>query len=104
MFVEHQSTSGAKISPAPVLHKSNIALLSQYGNYGYYSISTIARRIITRGTLKLRRIGPDSLRIILHRITLITKISAPFAWVYLIRSITMIFGSLRTTDFTYGKR
>ena len=47
MFVEHQSTSGAKIWPAPVLHKSSTALLFPYGNYGAYRISTKAKRIIT---------------------------------------------------------
>jgi hypothetical protein len=47
MFAEHQSTSGAKILEAPLLHKSSSALLFEYGNYGAYRISTNAERIIT---------------------------------------------------------
>jgi hypothetical protein len=47
MFVEHQSTSGAKIWLAPVLHKSSTALLFPYGNYGVHSISPGEKRTIT---------------------------------------------------------
>ena len=47
MFIEHQSTSGAKIWPAPALHKSSTALLLPYGNYGASRISPTAKRIIT---------------------------------------------------------
>jgi hypothetical protein len=53
MFVEHQPTSAAKISRTPMLHKSITALLLPYGNYGFYSISTNAGRIITQGNTKL---------------------------------------------------